>query len=47
MIGRIAATTLMLSPESNILGNLSLKMKKLLTLTGDVKTSFKLQQIYH
>ena len=33
------------SPESNILANLFLKMKKLLTLTGDVKTIFKLQDI--
>ena len=30
-------------PESNILGELSLKVKKLLALTGDVKTIFKLK----
>ena len=47
IIGRIAATVLVLvtSPESNILGNLSLKVKNLLTLTGDVKVIFKLQDV--
>ena len=42
IIRSIAATT---SPKSNILGNLSLKVKKVLTLTGDVKTIFKLQDV--
>ena len=36
---------LLTRPKSNILGNLSLKVKKLLTLTGDVKTIFKLQDV--
>ena len=45
--GSIPITTLDLvkSPESNIFGNLSLKEKKLLILTGDVKTIFKLQDV--
>ena len=42
IIRSIATTT---SPKSNILGNLSLKVKKVLTLTGDVKTIFKLQDV--
>ena len=33
------------SLESNILGNLSLNMKKLLTVTGDVNRIFKLQDV--
>ena len=52
IIGDIAATTLIVvspesptSPESNILGNLSLKVKKLLILTCDVKSIFKLQDV--
>ena len=45
--GSISATTLILvnNPESNIFGNLLLKVEKLLTLTGDVKTIFKLQDV--
>ena len=47
IIGSIAATHLHLSasPESDILGNLSLSVKKVLTLTGDVKPIFKLQDV--
>ena len=45
IIGCITTTTLLLLPESNILDNLSLKVKKVLTLTGDVKTIFKLQNV--
>ena len=33
------------NPESNILGNLSWKMKKRLTLTGIVKTIFQLKDL--
>ena len=40
--GNIAATTL-ISPESNIFGNLSLKVKKLLILAGHLKTIFNEQ----
>ena len=36
---------LLTSLENDVLGNLSLKVKKLLTLTGDVKTIFKLQDV--
>ena len=45
--GSTTATTLIFvkSRETNILGRLSLKVKKLLTLTGDVKMIFKLQDI--
>ena len=45
--GSISVTTLILvnNPESNIFGNLPLKVEKLLTLTGDVKTIFKLQDV--
>ena len=45
IIGCITTTTLLLLPESNILDNLSLKVKKVLALTGDVKTIFKLQDV--
>ena len=49
IIGSTAATTphlyLQTGPESNILGNLFLKVKNLLTLTGDVETIFKLQDV--
>ena len=47
IIGSIAATTLthQTSPESTIIGNLSLKVKKFLTLADDVKTIFKLQDV--
>ena len=45
IIGCIKTTTLLLLPESNILDNLSLKVKKVLALTGDVKTIFKLQDV--
>ena len=45
--GSTATTTpyLKTCPEGNILGNLSLKVKKLSTLIGDVKTVFKLQVV--
>ena len=45
--GSTTATTLIFvkSHESNILGHLFLKVKKLLTLTGDVKMIFKLLYI--
>ena len=47
IISSIVATKLILvnnsTPKSNILGNLSLKVKKLVTLTGDVKVIVKIQ----
>ena len=45
--GSISATTLILvnNPESNIFGNLTLKVEKLLTLAGEGKTNFKLKDV--